>query len=52
MSESIIRSGFDLPVLAALPQDLQDRLAQVQEKSGFSFSCRDLTTRNRVVLLR
>ncbi|MEJ6671758.1 MAG: peroxidase-related enzyme [Pseudomonadales bacterium] len=35
MSESIIRSGFDLPVLAALPQDLQDRLAQVQEKSGF-----------------
>ena len=35
MSESIIRAGFDLPVLEALPEDIRDRLKQVQEKSGF-----------------
>lgn len=35
MAESIIRSGFDVPPLASLPQDIRERLSQVQEKSGF-----------------
>jgi hypothetical protein len=35
MAEPIIRSEFDLPLLASLPEDIRERLSTVQEKSGF-----------------
>lgn len=35
MAEPIIRSEFDIPLLASLPEDIRERLSTVQEKSGF-----------------
>ena len=35
MAEPIIRSEFDIPLLASLPKDIRERLSTVQEKSGF-----------------
>jgi uncharacterized peroxidase-related enzyme len=35
MAEPIIRSEFDIPLLASLPEDIRERLSTVHEKSGF-----------------